>query len=115
MNLTLSLVPENPNCYVNKRNPEAPEMSLSKLRTTKDQNTLFKELSDIEEIFEKSRNMQSLKKLLRSKSFRRRITISMGLMFFQQFSAIHEFISYLQSIFALIDGDISSSTSSKVW
>ncbi|KAK9888200.1 hypothetical protein WA026_000469 [Henosepilachna vigintioctopunctata] len=109
-----SLVPESPHYYVNQRNLEAAEMSLSKLRTTRDQNTLFKELSDIEEIFEESRNMQSMKQILRSKSFRKGITISMGLMFFQQFSGVHVFISYLESIFALTDGAISSSTSSSI-
>ncbi|CAH1972686.1 unnamed protein product [Acanthoscelides obtectus] len=89
-------VPESPYYYVLKDKTEEAEECLKNLRKTTD---VKKELVDIIRNVEETRTKLSCKEIFFSRVLRKCFVITIGLMFFQQFSGILAIVSYSQTIF----------------
>ncbi|KAJ8915981.1 hypothetical protein NQ315_016658 [Exocentrus adspersus] len=103
-------VPESPYYLIMDNRRDEAVKSLTKLRQISE-NKAEKEILDIIDSVEKSKTGTSLKDVIKSKIVFKCLYISIGLMFFQQFTGILAILPYLQTIFdatnTSIPGDIS--------
>lgn len=102
------LTPESPYDLVKQGKQAAAEESLMKLRG-KSSSDVQKELAYINETIEgASAQTNSFWSMFKSKTLRKGLIISNGLMFFQQFSGICAVIGYMQNIFEMTGSTIPS-------
>ncbi|XP_074028814.1 facilitated trehalose transporter Tret1 [Leptinotarsa decemlineata] len=101
-------IPESPYDLVLRGKLVEAKMSLSKFRQTTDvQKEFFEIVSSIEE----TRQNVSFKDMMQSKVIVKSLLITLGLLFFQQFSGSSAIVAYQQTIFDSTDSAISGGVS----
>jgi SP family facilitated glucose transporter-like MFS transporter 8 len=96
--ISFSRVPESPTYLVKKQRTEDAKKSLQYYRGSS--YNIWKELQDLEEdISESTKTKVSIRDLVSSKGIRKALTVSLGLMIFQQLSGVNAVIFYSVDIF----------------
>lgn len=101
--------PESPYHYVSNGDEDKAKNALFKIRSyEKDSVFMLKELESIKETINASKlNQISLVNAFKTRPFKRAITITVVLMYFQQFVGITALSSYMQSVFVAADVNFS--------
>lgn len=108
----LFFIPESPYFLAMVSDIDGAEQSLMKLRR-KTKSAVEKELSEISKsVKESCANKVSLGQMFRSKGLVKGLTVSLGLLIFQQMAGINVVLPYMQSIFDASGSSIPSDVSS---
>ncbi|KAF5278491.1 hypothetical protein FQA39_LY05980 [Lamprigera yunnana] len=98
----LKFIPESPHYLILRNDKEGAEKALASLRTNYSKDFIHKELMEIKETVEISTTQSegSFTDLFMSRGLKRALLLSIGLVFFQQFSGINAVLFYTQTIFS---------------
>ncbi|XP_072375803.1 facilitated trehalose transporter Tret1-like isoform X1 [Diabrotica undecimpunctata] len=108
----IPFIPESPYYFVAKKLDKEAEACLKKIRTT---SKVHEELAYLEEVINENKEKKSdWREIYSTKAARKGLTITCGLLMFQQLLGFMAVLNYMQSIFEAAKTSINSNTASLI-